>query len=268
MTKRLMMITGASSGIGEAFAREYAKRGWDLVLTARREERLSALASELQDQHRIVAHVLPGDLAEVQTPAALLKSLADQSLVPTGFVNNAGYGIPGYFEASDWKAHQDFLQVLLVSGVQLTHGLLPGMRAEGFGRMIHVASIAGMMPSAPGYTLYAPIKAAVRRFSETLWMELKDTGIHVTALCPGLTESEFFDRPTDFRDPTSIPKFLWMDAATVVAQGADACEANKPVLVNGVANQVATSVLRATPSPVTRFLSNRFASKFRKPEAG
>lgn len=148
----LSLVTGASAGIGAAFARELAARGHDLVLVARRAERLHAMAGELQQRYGSQVHVLPSDLADPAAPSQLAEALQREGLAVDWLVNNAGYGVPGTFEASDWPVHADFLRVLLAAPTELAWRLLPGMRERGYGRIVNVASLAGHVPGSAGHT--------------------------------------------------------------------------------------------------------------------
>ena len=158
-TRPLSLVTGASAGIGEAFARALAARGHDLVLVARREERLQALADELQRAHGNRCHVMAADLSDPQAPAVLCDELQSRNLQVDWLINNAGYGLPGTLVANPWPAHADFIQVMMTAPTELAWRLLPGMRERGHGRVINVASLAGFVPGTAGHTLYAASKA-------------------------------------------------------------------------------------------------------------
>ncbi|MDP1615959.1 SDR family oxidoreductase [Phenylobacterium sp.] len=236
MDRRLALVTGASAGIGAAFARALAAQGCDLALTARRADRLEALAAELRDRHGVEVLTLAADLADPATPAALDATLAAQGRSVDILVNNAGYGLPGGFGDNPWPDQAAVLQVMLTAPCELAHRLLPGMRARGFGRIINVASVAGLTPGGVG--LYGPVKAFLIGFSQSLHQECASSGVHVSALCPGLTWSEFHD-VNGMREPLdrTTPGWLWMDAETVVAAGLAAVEANRPVCVPGAVNK-------------------------------
>ena len=191
--RRLCLITGASAGIGAAFARVFASHGYDLALTARRKDRLEALADELESTCGVRTLVIPADLADPAAPAQIFATIGDHGLQVDALVNNAGYGIPGAFRTADWVAQAAMLQVMLTSVCSLTHLALPGMIERRFGRIITVASLAGLIPGSPGHTLYGPVKAFGVRFSESVHAETRGSGVHVTALCPGFTHSEFHD---------------------------------------------------------------------------
>jgi hypothetical protein len=267
MSRKLCLITGASAGIGAEFARQYAARGWDLALTARRTDRLTALGHELESKHKVEVQVIPADLADAGAPAAILAALADRGKRASGLVNNAGYGLPGTFFNTDWKDQADFIRVLYTAPIELVHRALPGMREAGFGRIINVASLAGYAPGSAGHTLYASVKAGLIKFSESLAAEAASLGhkdIHATALCPGFTWSEFHDVNGTRAMTNQMPKWLWMDAGPVVRAGIEACERGQAVTVPGSVNKVMASLTRIIPEPLGRAMVNGQTGKFRR----
>ncbi|MCA6287971.1 MAG: SDR family NAD(P)-dependent oxidoreductase, partial [Phenylobacterium sp.] len=187
MDRRLALVTGASAGIGAALARSLAARGYDLALTARRRERLDALADEVRLRFGVEALVLPEDLADPAAPARLLAAVDAAGRDVDVLVNNAGYGLPGVFAETGWQEQADFLQVMLHAPTELSHRVIPGMTERRFGRILNVASLAGLLPGARGHTLYAATKAYLVRFSQSLHLETRPLGVHVSALCPGFT---------------------------------------------------------------------------------
>ena len=184
MTRRRALITGASAGIGEAFAEVFAAEGFDVVLVARREPRLQALAERLRVRYGVRADVLAADLGEPQAPGHIVAELAARGLHVDALVNNAGYGVPGAYVRSPWDTHHAMLRVMVTSVAELTYRLLPAMLERGYGRIINVASLAGLVPAPGGHTLYAATKAFLIKFSEALGHEVRAEGVHVTALCP------------------------------------------------------------------------------------
>ena len=246
--RRLCLITGASSGIGAAFARIYASHGYDLALTARREERLEALADEIRLRHGVEILVLPGDLSDPATPGRVIDGIAAHGRSVAALVNNAGYGLTGQFTSTAWSQQAAMLQVMLTSICELTHRVLPGMVEAGFGRIVNVASLAGLAPAYPGQGLYSPIKAFLVKMSETLHVENLETGVHVTALCPGFTYSEFHDvNQTRRRLERSLPAWMWLGADEVAASGYEAAEANRPICVTGAPNKALAAVSKILP---------------------
>lgn len=260
---RRALVTGASSGIGEAFARTLATRGYHLVLTARRVERLQSLAADLKQVHGVDVVVAPADLADPATPAQLVAALQQRDLAIDMLVNNAGYGVPGHFHSQPWEAHADFMQVLMTAPTELAHRLLPGMRERGFGRIINVASLAGHLPGSSGHTLYAAAKSYLIRFSQSLALENRAHGIHVCALCPGFTRSEFHD-VTGTRELVSrLPRWMWMDADRVVREGLDAVEHGRAVYTPGRINRLIKASSELLPDRLGLHLSARHSGRYR-----
>ena len=254
---RWALVTGASAGIGSAFARVLASHGFDVALTARRKDRLDELAKELERDFKVNTAVVVADLADIHAPPAIAAELARQHIVVSVLVNNAGYGNTRPFGETPWADHAAFIQVLVTSLVQLTHLFEPGMQQQGYGRVLNVASLAGLMPGTPRRALYGAAKAFVIKFSEALAAEHQGTGIHVCAVCPGFTYSEFHDVVGNRDKVSSLPAWLWMDADTVARQGYDAAMAGKPVWVNGLPNQALATLMRLSPQALVRALLAR-----------
>jgi uncharacterized protein len=263
MNRRTALITGASSGIGAAFAEVFAAEGFDLVITARREDRLRALAASLAQRYRCRVHVIVADLSAVDASVRVCENLNSQGLVVDALVNNAGYGVPGAYLASEWTRHAASLQVM-VALAELTHRLLPGMMERGYGRIINVASLAALVPAPAGHTLYAASKAFVVKFSEALSGEVRGAGIHVTALCPGFTLSEFHDVTGTRATVSELPGWLWMDAPSVARQGFDAVMRGTPIQVTGAVNRTIALLARWVPQPILVAIGRRTAGRYRK----
>jgi hypothetical protein len=248
MTRRLCLVTGASAGIGQAFARIFASHGYDVALTARRGERLEQLAEEIRLRYGVETLAIPADLAEAGAGEHLLETLAANGRVVDALVNNAGYGLRGAYAATSWDEERAFLQVLLVAVCELTHKLLPGMIERRFGRIVNVASLAGLVPGAPGRTLYGATKSFLVKFSESLHLETRDQGVHVSALCPGLTYSEFHDANQARESLDRLtPEWLWLGADEVAAAGYEAVEANRVICVPGAPNKAIAALAKLAP---------------------
>ncbi|HEV2538249.1 MAG TPA: SDR family oxidoreductase [Frateuria sp.] len=260
----LSLVTGASAGIGAAFAQELAVRGHDLVLVARRAERLHALAGQLRDRHGVSVHVMPADLADPGAPRRLAEALQREGLAVDWLVNNAGYGVPGTFEASDWSVHADFLQVLLHAPTELAWRLLPGMRERGYGRIVNIASLAGHVPGSAGHTLYAASKAYLIKFSQSLALENRHLGVHVCALCPGFTWSEFHDVTGTRALVGKLPRIMWQDAGAVVREGIDAVERGTVVQVTGRVNRTIKALAKLMPDRLALWVSARESRRYRQ----
>lgn len=256
-----VFITGASSGIGAAFARAYARRGVPLVLTARRQDRLAALAADLRTQ--VPVEVIAADLADPAAPASLQAECAARGLHVAHLVNNAGYGVPGKLLSAPWATHADFVQVMMTAPVDLAWRFLPAMQDAGYGRIINVASLAGLTPASGGHTLYGASKAFLIRFSESLAAETRARGVHVTALCPGFTLSEFHDVNGMRERVSRMPNWLWMPAEPVVEAGLAAVEAGRTRVVPGRVNRAIAGLSRHLPAPLVHALIARQSRHFR-----
>ena len=262
------LITGASAGIGAEFARQLGARGCDLVLTARREDRLQALATELRAQHGIDVQVVADDLADPAAADRIAAAATRDGRAIDVLVNNAGYGVPGRYDKVDWATHAQFMQVLVMAPLQLCHSLLPAMRERAYGRIINVASLAGLVPATPGNTLYGPAKAFLMRVSQALAMENRAHGIHVCALCPGFTYSEFHDVSQARGLVSKLPGWMWSDAGDVVRQGLDAVERGRVLCVPGRANRAIKVLMDVLPDRLALALVARRARHFRVRDQG
>ena len=186
------LVTGASTGIGAEFARRLAARGMHLVLTARREELLRELASELHTAHGTKCEIITADLADPAQPAQLIEQIEKKGITLELLVNNAGFGNVATIEETDVERILELIQVNISALTELTYRVLPGMLARGHGGIINVASVAAFQPVAY-MGAYAASKAYVLHFSEALWAEAREKGVTVLALCPGTTRTDFFD---------------------------------------------------------------------------
>jgi len=260
----VMLVTGASAGLGAAIAREYAMRGWDLVLTARRTERLDALGAELSEAFGVKTHSITADLFDLKAVPKLISAIKAKGLRIDGVVNNAGYGHPGKYLDSDWEAHAKFNHLMVSVPCELTHALLPDMVARGFGRVMNIASLAGHMPGSRGHTLYAASKSYLIKFSESLNLEMEGTGVFVSALCPGFTFTEFHDVNGTREAMNKLPAYMMMDADECAELGVEALERNRAVYISGRVNTGLSLLARWLPTSVTQGLMARNSDKFRK----
>lgn len=189
---RLVLITGASSGIGYEMAKVCAAQGHDLIVVARREDRLTTLKQEIEQAHDVTVWPYAADLTDAQARQDLFDWTQTLGQPLYGLVNNAGFGLLEPFAATDWEQHNAMLQLNIVALTHLTHLFLPGMIAQGQGRILNVASTAAFLPG-PYMAVYYASKAFVQSFTEAIASELEGTGVTATTLCPGPTESEFQD---------------------------------------------------------------------------
>ncbi len=259
----LSLITGASSGIGAEFARQLAARGHHLVLTARRVERLEALALELRANCSVEVTVLAHDLADPHAAQWLCAALMERGLHVDWLINNAGYGVPGSFVASDWPTHAAFLQVMLTAPTELAWRLLPGMRDHAYGRIVYVASLAGHLPGTTGHTLYAAVKAYAIKLAQSLSLENRNCGVNICALCPGFTWSEFHDVSGTREKLNKMPAFMWLSAAEVVSQCIIAVERGDAVYTPGRFNRAIKAAVELMPDRLALWLSGRQSGRYR-----
>ena len=246
------LITGASSGIGATFADALAERGHDLILVARSKDKLHALASRIRaDTGRQVA-VIVADLGQPSSGTALAKKVAALKLEVDLLVNNAGFGAAGAFTQQDPTRDAEMIALNCAAVVDLAHAFLPAMLVRGRGGILNVASVAGFQPT-PYMAIYGASKAFVLSFTESLWAELRDKNIQVTALCPGPVDTPFFEATGTPSLRKTMPKPLMMQARPVVEAALDALAAGRPVVVPGVGNKLVTQF--------PRLLSRSFMAK-------
>jgi short-subunit dehydrogenase len=243
MGEAVTLVTGASSGIGEALARRLAKERHDLVLTARRADRLEALAHELGAAHGIKAHIVPADLSRPGAPTELVQEIESRGLAVHWLVNNAGFGTGGRFDELPVEGEVQEIRLNVSAPVELTGRLLPGMMARGRGVVMNLASTAGFGPM-PFSATYGATKAFVLSFSEALAAEVAGTGVHIVCVCPGFTRTEFQQKAKI--DTSALPSFAWMSAETVADQAVRAAT-RSGVLVNGTMNNLTTVFMRLAP---------------------
>ncbi|MGI5167954.1 SDR family NAD(P)-dependent oxidoreductase [Spirillospora sp. CA-253888] len=241
---RTALVTGASSGIGESFARLLAARGADLVIVARRAALLDGLARELVERYRVAVEVVAADLTD---PAQRGEVEARLRAEPVELlVNNAGYGAFGAFADLGLDDQLREIELNVTALVRLTHAALPGMLARRRGGVLNVASMAGFAPS-PGSATYGATKAYVAAFSESLHAEVAARGVHVTALCPGFTRTE----------DDGEANLLWLRRADVARAGLDAVSAGRALCVPGAQYKAALPALKIMPRTVLRAAANR-----------
>ena len=261
---RTVLVTGASAGIGKAIAEVFAAEGFDLVLTARRQDRLDALAADLRGRFGRQVTTIAADLADPAAPARIMDAIGEAGITLDALVNNAGYGVPGKFTATTWDAQRDMVQVMLMALAELTHRVLPGMIARRYGRIVNVASVAGLVPQSAGHPLYGASKALVIQFSQSIALEGMPHNVFTTAVCPGFTYSEFHDVNGMRAQVSRLPSWMWMDAATVARQAFDAVMAGRIIYVNGRVNRAMVFLARYLPQWLVMAVVKRVAGTYRK----
>ncbi|HEY9836790.1 MAG TPA: SDR family oxidoreductase [Vampirovibrionales bacterium] len=227
------LITGASSGIGAAFARELARRHYHLILVARSQDLLNTLAQELRNQYPIQVEVIVQDLGQPQAATEVYQIIKERGLTVDLLINNAGCGDYGPFASRDRSRQLEMIHLNIAALVELTHCVLPEMQQRRSGSIINVASIAGFQP-IPYMSIYAASKAFVLSFSESLWAENLDFNLRIQALCPGPTYSNFFQK-AGFPDPlqNTDNRVTLVPPEQVVQDSLNGLEKNQPVVVTG-----------------------------------
>jgi short-subunit dehydrogenase len=240
------VVTGASSGIGEAFARRLAAQGADLVLVARSADTLERLAAELHDRHGVACEAVPADLTTDGGIAAVEAHLADIDLL----VNNAGYGISARLADTDPGDVDGMIRLNVLALARLTRAALPGMVARGHGGIVNVSSVAGFQPS-PSFATYNATKAFVTMFTESLAIEVKGTGVRVQALCPGLTHTGF-QAVAGETGTDGLPSLLWQEPDEVVAASLAGLRHGRVLVVPGAHNKALVSASSVLPNGLKR----------------
>ena len=227
------VVTGASAGIGQEFVRQLAESGANVVMVARREDRLKEL-SALLHSHGTRTVPLVADLSEGDAPEKIVAFLQGQGIDIDILVNNAGFGLPGKYVSTRWEEQEKYLQLMVSTYAELSHRLLTGMQKRGYGRVINVASVAGLVPPAAGHTLYGPSKSFLVSFSQALAAEYDGTDINVSALCPGFTYTEFHDVNDTREQLNQMPDFMMMQVGETVTGALKAVEKAHTVYVPGL----------------------------------
>ncbi|MCC7424229.1 MAG: SDR family oxidoreductase [Planctomycetaceae bacterium] len=243
---RWALVTGASSGIGAEFARVLAARGMHLVLAARRQELMDALAADLHTRHGTRCHIVPIDLADPASPATLVEEIRGQGITLELLVNNAGFGAVRDVESTDPELMQNLIRLNIGALTNLTYRVLPGMLERGHGAVINVASVAAFQPVAY-MGPYSASKAYVLHFSEALWAEVRDRGVTVTALCPGVTQTEFFQVAGV---PNWLKKHRSQSVDEVVRAALKAVERRRQYVVPGWINYLLSLCVRLAPRSI------------------
>ena len=250
MKRPIALVTGASSGIGEGLARRLAERGHDLVLVARDQGRLEALAKDVEHRNDAAAQVLPADLTDPAQLQTVEDRCRDRDAPIDVLVNNAGLGSFGAFHTLDLESEVREIQLNVVALVRLTHAAAAEMVVRGHGGILNVSSLAGFQPS-PQMAVYSATKAFVTMFTEAVHEELKGTGVSVTALCPGFTHTGFQDS-ANVPSADQLPEFMWQEADEVALAALDGLAKNRAVVLPGALNKALGTFTSVMPHAITR----------------
>ena len=249
------LITGASGGIGLELARLFARDGFGLALVARSGDKLAQIREEFERRYNVTVHTLPKDLADPAAPDELFNEMKERSIGIDALVNNAGFTVFGPFVATDYAKERDLMQVNIVALTHLTKLFLPGMVERGWGRVLNVASTAAFMPG-PLMAVYYASKAYVLSFSEALAVELRGTGVSVTALCPGPTETGFQKRG-EMEDSRLVAGRRLMSARAVARIGYQAMMKGQDMVVPGFSNWLTAQFPRFLPHRLAAAIISR-----------
>ncbi len=257
MTQRpLALITGASSGIGAAFARHAAKNGHDVALAARRLDRLEKLAQEIQATWPVEAFALEADLADPTTPERMVTAITERGRTIDVLVNNAGFSIPDGFVWTSLEKQQGFLEVTLNAPVALSHLAAQSMLAQGRGRIINISSMTAFSSGGKGHTLYPAAKSFLVKFSQSLNAELKEHGIQVSAVAPGFVKTEFLEANGTAEAMRNTDGWYWQTPEEIAEESWRRNERGVEVIVPGFAPKCAAVLLKFVPeqllTPLTR----------------
>lgn len=242
------LITGATAGIGNAYAELLAKQGFDLVLVARDLPRLNQVAKRLSKTYKIKVETLKADLTKPAQLARVEKRVSNISKPIEVLVNNAGFGIKESFIDTQIKKEQELLDVLVTAPLRLTHAVLPGMIKRNNGTIVNVSSVASWIAGGT----YSAAKSYLTVFTEYLHTELKDTNVNISALCPGFTRTEFHERGK--MRMSGLPNFMWLTVDQVVAQSWKYAKAGKVICIPGWQYLILSTVARIAPRPLVRKL--------------
>ena len=252
------LVTGASSGIGRAFVVALASSGTDVVVVARRRERLEGLAAELRAAHGTDAEVLVADVADEEQLRAVERCLADQARPVDVLVNCAGFGTHGRFAELPADREEQQIKVNVLAPVRLTHAALPGMLERGRGGIVNVSSIAAIQP-LPQWATYGATKAYLTSFSQAVHEEVRHRGVTVLALMPGFTRSEF--QAESGSGTERLPGFVWMSPDSVACSALDALARGRATFVPGLGYRAFAAVSRVAPWGLARRIVHRAGSR-------
>lgn len=256
------LVTGASSGIGAEFARELAAQGFDLILVARRLERLDELAQELQHRFNIKVTNFRADLSNRAAVDALVDNIKATNIPIYGLINNAGLSIATQFLKTDYKKQIDFLELCVITPTTLINAFLPEMVKVGEGRIINVSSMVAFSNGAAGHTLYPAAKSYVLKMTRSIAAEIAGSGVKITALCPGATESEF-QTVNGVAAKVGKDNFLKpMPTSAVVQQALKANEVGKEQVITGLANKFAVAMMKFMPEFILTPIIRNAAKKY------
>ena len=260
MTKNYALITGSTAGIGLDIARELASRGHNILLTARREDRLKEIAQQLIQDYDVHADYVAADLGDVGAPEKIFNFCASSNYSVTILVNNAGYSINKKFHETGEEEEEKFLRVLGIGVIALTKRFIPEMLKQRSGKIMLVSSLAAFAPPATGWgALYGPVKTFINRFGDALNLNYRSHGITATNVCPGFTVTEFHTASGMQDAMDEVPSFMKKDSKTVAKGAVDAMMKGKSVWVPGILNKLIAFLCNMLPTSLVIRMSSSLA---------
>ena len=259
MKKTYALITGASSGIGLQIANNLAFKGYNLILTARREDRLLTIANEIAEKFDVKVDYISCDLSDIDTPKQIFKFCLSRGYEVEILINNAGYGIASPFHETPMEVEEDFIRVLGTSVIALSKIFLPSMIERQSGKIMIVSSVASFSPPSSIQALYGPIKTFMNRFSDAININYNHLGITSTALCPGFTVTEFHAASGVQNEMDRVPSFMKFSAVRVAKEGVDAMFAGKPICVPTMTYKTLVFMLKYLPASILSLLGAKLA---------
>lgn len=259
MKKTYALITGASSGIGLQIANNLASKGYNLILTARREDRLLTIANEIAEKFDVKVDYISCDLSDIDTPKQIFKFCLSRGYEVEILINNAGYGIASPFHETPMEVEEDFIRVLGTSVIALSKIFLPTMIERQSGKIMIVSSVASFSPPSSIQALYGPIKTFMNRFSDAININYNHLGITSTALCPGFTVTEFHAASGVQNEMDRVPSFMKFSAERVAKEGVDAMFAGKPICVPTMTYKTLVFMLKYLPASILSLLGGKLA---------
>lgn len=259
MNNSYALITGASSGIGLEIANYLAGKGYNLILTARREDILDEASKNISEKHKVKVDFIASDLGNADAPNNIFNYCEDNNYEVDILVNNAGYGIPTSFHETSMEEEEKFIRVLGISVIAMTKIFLSGMIKRGQGRIMVVSSVAAFSPPSSIQPLYGPIKTFMNRFSDSINSNYNHKGITSTAVCPGFTVTGFHTASGVQDEMDRVPSFMKLSAKRVASEGVEATLSGKPLCIPSKTYRTLVFILKHIPASVLSLLGGLLA---------
>ena len=259
MKNKYTLITGASSGIGLEIAACMAEKGYNLILTARRENILIKVSKDISEKYKVKVDYIAADLSDIDAPERMFNYCEENDYEVDVLVNNAGYGIPTSFHETSMEEEEKFIRVLGISVIAMTKIFLSGMIERGYGRTMIVSSVAAFSPPSSIQPLYGPIKTFMNRFSDGINLNYNHKGITSTAVCPGFTVTGFHTASGVQDEMDRVPSFMKLSATRVASEGVEATLSGKPLCIPSKTYKTLVFILKYVPESILTLLGKGLA---------